>query len=405
MDKTLEEPATRDDISPPQPGRLGLGPTIWVAGWVSLLTDASSEMIVPILPLFLTTVLGVGAGSIGIIEGIAESTASVLKLFSGWLSDRLGRRKPLMVLGYGLSNLTKPVLAVSGTWGQVLAIRFADKVGKGLRGAPRDALIANATTQSQRGKAFGFHRAMDTLGAAVGPLLAFAVLSVHRQDYRLIFWISAIPGFLAVVILFVFLRERRPTVATQSAVAAPKFGVALLGWRFLAFCAIASLFALGNSSDAFLILRAQNVGMATNLIPLAYFLFNAVYSLAAMPAGILSDRVGRRVVMVIGYLIFAIIYLGFGFARNSGVIWGLFIAYGLYYALTEGIQKAHVSDLVPAHLRGMAIGTFSAMTGLAALPASVMAGVLWQWIGPQATFTVSSALAGAAAILLIIFRV
>lgn len=337
MDKTLEEPATRDDISPPQPGRFGLGPTIWVAGWVSLLTDASSEMIVPILPLFLTTVLGVGAGSIGIIEGIAESTASVLKLFSGWLSDRLGRRKPLMVLGYGLSNLTKPVLAVSGTWGQVLAIRFADKVGKGLRGAPRDALIANATT--------------------------------------------------------------------QSAVAAPKFGVALLGWRFLAFCAIASLFALGNSSDAFLILRAQNVGMATNLIPLAYFLFNAVYSFAAMPAGILSDRVGRRVVMVIGYLIFAIIYLGFGFVRNSGLIWGLFIAYGLYYALTEGIQKAHVSDLVPAHLRGMAIGTFSAMTGLAALPASVMAGVLWQWIGPQATFTVSSALAGAAAILLIIFRV
>ncbi|WP_018131921.1 MFS transporter [Effusibacillus pohliae] len=375
-----------------------------VVGWVSLFTDVSSEMIVPILPLFLTTVLHVQTATIGLIEGIAESTVSILKLFSGWLSDRIGRRKPLMIVGYGLSNLVKPLFALSTTWGQVLAIRFADRFGKGVRGAPRDALIADTTPQQDRGRAFGFHRAMDTLGAAAGPFLAFWILSQFAGDYRAVFWVSAIPGVLAVILLIFFLKERTGEQAGGER-SWPTISFRNQNRRFISFTFAATLFAIGNSSDAFLILRAQDAGMEPAQIPLAYFAFNLTYSLLAMPAGILSDRIGRRSVLVAGYLIFAAIYLGFAFADQPAWIWALFLVYGVYYAATEGIQKAYIADLVPAGQRGTAIGTFNAVTGLAALPASLLAGTLWQTFGATAAFAVSSLLALLAAALLVALRI
>ncbi|MCL6517077.1 MAG: MFS transporter [Alicyclobacillus sp.] len=378
---------------------------MFVTGLVSLFTDLSSEMIVPVLPLFLTAVLHVQAGEIGVIEGIAESTASVLKLFSGWLSDQMGRRKPLMLAGYGFSNLIKPLFAVCTSWGQVLFIRFADRFGKGVRGAPRDALIADAATEADRGRAFGFHRAMDTLGAALGPLTAFAVLAALPGHYRMVFWVSAVPGVIAVLLLLVFLREPRTPAPAHRRRGLPRFGFRALGGRFMGFSLIAALFALGNSSDAFLILRAQDVGMRAELIPLAYFTFNATYAVFAMPAGVLSDRIGRRGVLVLGYLIFAAIYLGFGVVTSPAGVWALFAVYGLYYAATEGIQKAYVADLVPSGQRGMAMGTFNAIIGLAALPASVVAGALWQAFGPLATFGVSAVCALLAAVLLMVFRI
>lgn len=395
--------------------RFGLNSTIVVVGLVSLFTDLSSEMIVPILPLFLTSVLHVQVSAVGIIEGMAESAASVLKLFSGWFSDRMGKRKPLMVFGYGLSNLVKPLFAVSATWGQVLSIRLIDRIGKGLRGAPRDALLADVTTPANRGKAFGIHRAMDTLGAAIGPFSAFWILAAFHNNYRAVFWFSAIPGIIAVLLLLFLLKERKARTQgdmheehgkeASAARTLPKIGFKQLDGKLKGFTLAAVVFALGNSSDAFLILRAQDAGMAAVWIPLAYFAFNITYTLFSVPAGMLSDRIGRRPVIVTGYLIFALIYLGFGLASNAGWIWFLFIAYGLYYAATEGIQKAYVGDLAEQGGRGLAMGTFNALTGIAALPASIISGVLWQIYGPMAAFGFSSALAAAAAGLMLIMKV
>ncbi|MEB3103138.1 MFS transporter [Ferviditalea candida] len=419
--------------------RFGLNSTIVVLGLVSLFTDLSSEMIIPVLPLFLTSVLHVQAGAIGVIEGLAESTASVLKLFSGWFSDRIGKRKPLMVFGYGLSNLVKPLFAVSASWGQVLGIRLADRFGKGLRGAPRDALLADVTTPADRGRAFGIHRAMDTLGAAIGPFSAFWILAVFDNNYRAVFWFSAIPGVLAVALLVFLLKERKAgahggsvgeanvtdltngeaekneapqadtrgekATAARSPQPLPKIGFKQLSSKLKGFTLAATVFALGNSSDAFLILRAQDAGMAAVWIPLAYFAFNITYTLFSVPAGMLSDRIGRRPVIVAGYLIFALIYLGFGLASNAGWIWVLFIVYGVYYAATEGIQKAYVGDLAEQGGRGLAMGTFNALTGLAALPASIISGALWQMYGPMAAFGFSSALAVAAAGLMVFMKV
>ena len=384
---------------PPSSLFRGITRNVFVAGLVSLLTDISSEMIYPVLPLFLANVLGVGAVTIGLIEGIAESTASLLKVFSGWLSDRSGQRKPLMVAGYGLSDLIKPFLALTGAWWQVLGIRFVDRVGKGVRGAPRDALIADSTPAEQRGKAFGFHRALDTVGAAVGPLSAFAVLEFFNSNYRLVFALSAIPGVIAVIILVGFLKEK---AAKNPAATPPKLGFGSLGAGFLLFALISTLFTFGNSSDAFLILRAQNLGLAAVLVPLAYFTFNIVYSLLAMPLGSLSDRVGRKVVIIAGYLIFAIVYCGFAFASASWAVWGLFAVYGIYYALTDGVQRAYITDIVPSNLRGSAIGTYNALVGIAALPASIIGGFLWQAIAPEATFIYGAVFAVIAAVLLLI---
>lgn len=377
---------------------------ILVLGFVSFFTDLSSNMIIPILPLYLTTVLHVQVGSIGIIEGIAESTASILKLFSGWITDRLGKRKLLMLIGYGLSNLTKPFFALSGSWSQVLIIRFSDRFGKGIRTSPRDALVADSTTKEERGKAFGFRRSMDALGAALGPLVAFGILAIYTGNYRLVFWLSVIPGILAVILIIFFLKDKDRREHGEKA-KLPKFGFRNLNRNFIGFSLISTLFTVGNFSDAFLALRAQDAGMLPAFIPLAFFAFNISSSIFSMPIGMLSDRIGRRPILISGFLIFAVIYYGFGIAKSVLWIWVLFVLYGLYYAFTEGVQKAYIADMVPEGQRGTAMGTYNAMTGLAALPASIMAGYLWQTFGPMVAFNTSSAIAVIAALLMIFLRI
>ncbi|MGD8189596.1 MFS transporter [Brevibacillus ginsengisoli] len=374
---------------------------IFIIGLVSFFTDLSSQMIVPILPLYLTTVLHVQVSTVGIIEGIAESTASVLKLFSGWISDQTGKRKPLMIAGYGLSNLIKPFFALSSTAGQILTIRFADRFGKGIRTAPRDALLADVTTKEERGKAFGFRRSMDTLGAALGPLVAYWILSSLQGSYQTVFWASAIPGAIAILLLFFFVKEKREESPVENKKTLPKISFKNLNRRFIWFTLVSTVFAIANFSDAFLILRAQNIGMETALIPLAYLMFNLVASIFSVPTGILSDRIGRKPVIVAGYLIFAAIYFGFGFINNILSIWVLFVLYGFYYAATEGIQKAYIADIIPEGQRGTAMGTYNAFTGLAALPASILAGFLWQAFGPTVAFSVSGVLAIIAALFMI----
>jgi MFS family permease len=332
---------------------------------------------------------------------VAESTASILRVFAGALSDRTGRRKPLMLLGYGLANLTKPLLAVSTSWPQVLAIRFGDRFGKGIRGAPRDALIADSVHPSVRGRAFGFHRAMDTAGAAIGPLLATATLALTGDNPRVVFWLASLPGIASVVIGWWLLRDH--PVAPRDA-SAPRLGFRDMGRPFAVFTLVSTLFALGNSSDAFLILRAQNLGMAVAVIPLAYFGFNAVYALLSTPAGILSDRVGRWPLLVVGYAVFAVVYAGFALAGSALVAAALFLAYSVYYALTEGIARALIADLVPPPLRATALGTYATATGAALLPASLIAGALWDRVGPWAPFAFGAGLAGLAALLLVVVR-
>lgn len=390
--------------SAPRSGRFARN--VWVTGLVSLFTDISSEMLVPVLPLFLTGVLKAPAGAVGLIEGLAEATASIMKAVSGWFSDRSGRRKPLMVAGYGLSNILKPLLGLTGHWGHVLAIRLADRFGKGLRGAPRDALIADSTTPDLRGRAFGFHRTMDTIGAAIGPALAAGILWMWPGEYRRVFLWAAVPGVIAVMLLVLFLREGRQEPTVSHAAAPPpvlrnwSLSLGALSPELRRFTLVGVLFALGNSSDAFLVLRAQNLGLPTALVPLAYFSFNLSYSLLSYPAGALSDRIGRKPVIVGGFAAFALIYFGFGAASAAWMAWPLFLSYGFYYAATEGIQKAYIADHTPPEQRGTAIGVYNALTGLAALPASLVAGLLWDRFGPGVPFFLGSATAAASALLL-----
>lgn len=375
-----------------------------MAGFVSLFTDISSEMLVPVLPLFLATVLHAPIRAIGLIEGVAEFTASLMKAFAGWISDRTGRRKPLMVMGYGLSNILKPLMAFTGTWGQVLAIRLSDRFGKGIRGAPRDALIADSTEPALRGKAFGLHRAMDTVGAAIGPLTAGAILWAWPGEYRKVFLWAAVPGAIAIVLVVLFLRETGSGRATAGPVVR-NWGLSL--WRLnpalRRFVLIGFLFALGNSSDAFLILRAQNLGLSGVLVTMAYFTFNFSYAILSYPLGALSDRIGRKPVMVGGFVAFALIYFGFGMASQAWQVWPLFLCYGLYYAGTEGIQKAYITDHAGPEQRGTAVGVYNALTGLAALPASILAGVLWERLGPAVPFWVGSGTAAVSALLLLLW--
>ncbi len=383
---------------------------IWIMGWVSLFTDLSGQMIMPILPLYMTTVLHLQVAEVGIVEGVGESVASLLKLYSGLLTDRLGKRKLFMGIGYGLSNLVKPFFAISGTWTQVLLIRFADRFGKGIRVSPRDALIADSASEEERGKAFGFRRAMDALGAALGPLCAFGVLAFAEGNYRLVFWLSAVPGGLAMILLVVFLKDRGSRSPRDRVIGGASRGVQRIGirqWdrRFVMFTLVFSLFTAANFSDAFLALQAQQVGMKPALIPLAYFAFNLVSSVSSMPVGALSDRIGRRPVLITGLFLFAAIYFGFGMADTVAWIWILFVLYGLYYAFTDGIQKAYIADLVPEGRRGAAMGTFNACTGIAALPASIWAGFAWQTLGSAAAFGISAGVAALAALLILILKI
>lgn len=379
----------------PQVGRTRIPRNVAAMGAVSLLTDASSEMVYWVLPLFLTQVLGAPVSIVGVIESVAEATSSLTKVFSGWLSDRVGRRRPLVVAGYSLSNVMKPLLALVAGWPTVLALRFADRLGKGVRTAPRDALIADSSTRQTRGRDFGVHRALDTLGAALGPLVAWIVLTMRPGAFRTIFILSAIPGAAAILVVLFFVREAKPRATNR---AAAPFRLRHLGRPFAVFTAISAVFALGNSSDAMLMLRANDMGTPVAVVPLLGALFSLVGALVSVPAGVRSDRVGRRRVLAAGFGLYAAVYAGF--AVGAGGAWGaaaLFAAYGIPYAMVEGLSRAFVVDLVGEDCRATAIGGYTFALGLAALPASALAGLLWDAVSPAAPFWLSAALMGLAA--------
>jgi MFS family permease len=377
----------------------GLNRNIFFSGLVSFFMDFSSEMVYPLMPLFLSSVLGVPKSVIGLIEGIAESTASMLKVFSGWLSDRLGHRKWLMVVGYGISTLSRPLMATAPNWGQVLASRFMDRFGKGIRNAPRDALIAESCEEERLGRSFGFHRGMDTLGAVVGPAVAFGLLAYFNGQYRLVFWLSMIPGALAVLTIIFFIRETKACPLDPAE--KPKLAWSGFDGTYKYFIMVATLFSLGNSSDVFLILRAQDVGIPVTVIPLVYLAFNVVYGLGALPAGILSDRIGPKPIIFLSFILFGFIYLGFAKAGHPAHIWLLFICYGIFMAMTEGVQKAFLATLVPPEFKATGFGLYHTLMGLAVLPASLIGGFLWDRLGPQATFLYGTAMAWVAALLFI----
>jgi len=387
---------------------------VWAVSATSFLMDVSSEMVINILPLFLSNVLGVRTNIIGLIEGVAESTASILKLFSGWFSDKIGGRKWLAVVGYGISALVKPFFYFANTWGVVAGVRWADRVGKGVRTAPRDALVADSVTKETRGLAFGFHRAADTAGAMLGLLVALLIVWVAQQSsvelgastFRTVVLVSLVPAFLAVLALIIGAKE--VTVSGQRAM--PKFALRGLGRPFLVFMVIVGIFDLGNSSDAFLVLRAQERGISVIGILAMLATFNLVYTLISTPAGSLSDRIGRRRLIVVGWLVYAAIYLGFALAQTGWQIWVLYVVYGLYYGMAYGTSKAMIADLVPDALRGTAYGTYNAVLGILDFPASLIAGLLWQgaggWqgFGAPAPFFFGGAMALIAALLMYLWK-
>lgn len=358
-----------------------------VLGVVSFFADLSSEIVSPLIPIFLTTVLGAPVSVVGLIEGLAESTASLTKVVSGWWSDRLPRRMPLVLGGYGLAALGKLLIGLAGGWPLVLFARFIDRLGKGVRGSPRDALIADSTPADQRGRAYGLHRAMDTAGAVVGPLVALALVAWLIEDLRTIFLLAVIPGVLSTLaVLFVRETPRVRVAAPPAEVGAAKTGIRQLDRRLLLFLVASLIFAIGNSSDIFLLLRAKELGLSTTAAILAYVVYNFVYMSAAYPMGALSDRIGRRGIFVSGLAIFAVVYTGFALVTSTTLLWPLFALYGLYMACTDGIGKALVSDFAPADRRGAILGLYGTMTGLATFFASLLAGLLWDYVGIPAPF-------------------
>ncbi len=366
--------------------RAGLTRNVTYLGVVSGLTDISSEMLYPIVPVFLTSVLGAPMQVVGIIEGLAESTASLLKIVGGRLSDRAGKRKPFVVAGYSLSAISKPVLALAATWHFVLFSRLIDRVGKGLRTSARDALIAGSVDKEHWGKAFGFHRAMDTLGAALGPLAALALISfmpAGKPDYRFIFMLAFIPGVIGVFVLLYFVTEPASPAKTPGAPPAVRTPMTS---DFKVFLALYAIFAIGNSSDVFLIMKAKSMGFTLTHVILAYTGYNVVYALLAAPAGWLSDRLGKIKTMAFGFLVFAAVYLGFALADKPWMIWTLFALYGFYGAFNEGIAKAVVSHLSSGDNRASAMGYFQGATGFLAFFASALAGLLWDRVSPAAPF-------------------
>ncbi len=375
----------------------GISGNILALGVVSLLTDISSEMIYPLLPLFVSTVLGAGPAFLGMLEGAAESTAALLKLASGIASDGLPRRKPLVLFGYTLSSCARPLIAAATSPLAVLLIRLSDRLGKGIRTSPRDALIADSVDASLRGKAFGFHRSMDHAGAIIGPLLATLLLATAVKDLRTLFWLAAIPGIAAVLVIVLFVREppRRDHAVTAIRLVTPR-------GELLKFLLILLLFTLGNSSDAFLLLRAGNLGVTPAKIPLLWAFFHLSKMLSATPFGALSDRLGRRILIIAGWLVYALSYLGFALATAEWQIWALFAFYGLFYGLTEGVEKALLADLAPATERGSAFGWYNCAIGAGALPASLLFGFVWQLLSPQAAFGMGAGLALLSAFMLIL---
>jgi MFS family permease len=377
--------------------------TVVALGVVSFFTDMSSEMIYPLLPVFLTTVLAAGPRALGVIEGVAETTAAILKLLSGLWSDRLRRRTPLVIAGYSLAGLVRPLIGLASSWLGVLALRFADRVGKGVRSSPRDALIADATPAERRGEAFGLQRAFDHAGAVVGPLIAAALLAGAGLPLRTVFLLAAIPAAVVIVVLLLGVHEAPRTIPREPATA-PQVAMHELGRPFLLVLGAVLLFTLGNSTDAFLLLRLSDAGVSASGIALLWSAFHVVKTITTYAGGRLSDRLGRRPMIIAGWAAYAAVYLAFAVVDTREALIATFLAYGLYFGLTEPVEKAWVADLVPERLRGTAFGLYHGTVGLAALPASVLFGVLWQRFGFPVAFATGAALAAAASVLLFLVR-
>jgi MFS family permease len=378
-------------------------------GLVSLLNDASSEVIYPLLPIFLTTGLGASAKAIGVIEGLAESISSLLKLFAGYLSDRLRKRKWFVVGGYALASLVRPFLGFAGNWQQVLAIRLADRVGKGVRTAPRDAMIADTVEFEHRGLAFGFHRAMDHAGAVIGPLIGYVLVVLlvanssapTASEFTKIFLLASIPALLAVLVAIFFMRETTAHVAIKTEI--PKLSLRGFDSNFKRFLLILALFTLSNSSDSFLLLRARDSGVSIALIPLLWAAHHGTKVLSSLYGGDLSDRLGRKRLIVSGWVLYAAVYAGFAFVSQEISVWILFLIYGIYFGLAEGAEKALVADLVRPEQRGTAYGLYNLAFGITVFPASLLMGMIWDWKGPTTAFLVSAVMGATAAALLLLF--
>jgi MFS family permease len=367
---------------------------VWTLGWVSFLSDTASDMIFPLLPDFLTRTLHAGPAALGLIEGVAEATASLMKVVSGWWSDRVRRRKSIVVAGYSIATIARPLIGLASSWTQVLLIRFADRVGKGIRTSPRDALLADLVPPGERGKAYGLQRAMDNAGAVGGPLLAAFLLRFVFEDERSVFLFAAVPGVFAIALL---LAKVRDTPRQEAAEPSPTGSDAALPRPFWAALAVFVVFALASSTDAFLILKAGDAGVPTWQIPLLWAVFNGVKAAFGVPGGVLADRLGHVWTILTGWAVYAAAYIGFAFAAAPAQIWALFAFYALFHALTEGAERALVADLVPGASRGRAFGAFHASVGIAALPASVLFGIFWKTLGPKTAFLIGAALACVAA--------
>jgi MFS family permease len=369
-------------------------------GWVSFFNDVSSEMIYPLLPLFLTQTLGAGVVFIGLIEGVAESVSSFLKLFSGWVSDRFQKKKGLILFGYALASVTRPFIGLATSSFHVLFLRFFDRIGKGVRTSPRDAFLSQSVGETERGKAFGFQRAMDHAGAMIGPLIASLLIATVTESLRVVFLLSFVPAIFCILVLFRGVRDTTGSLAPGR----PAFKLRWADWdrRFKFFLLIIILFTLGNSSDAFLLLRAKDLGIGAHAIPILWFLFHLSKTVFSVPGGVISDRIGRKKVMILAWIVYGLVYIGFSFASKAYHIWLLFLVYGFFYGLSEGTERAWVSDLVEESRRGTAFGAYHFAIGVAALPASLLLGFIWKAVGVRWAFTFGAVMALIAALLAVI---
>ena len=371
-------------------------------GLVSLFTDMSSQMIYPLLPIFLTSVLGVGVAFVGLLEGIAESTASILKVFSGWYSDRLKKRKPIIFAGYGLSTIGKPFLYLATAGWHVLLVRFVDRAGKGIRTSPRDALIAGSCSADERGRAFGVQRAMDRTGAFLGPLIAFAILPLFNNNMRMVFLLAFFPALIAVLVIIFLVKDKSQSRDLPEK--KPHASGGRVNKDFKKFVVILAVFTLGNSSDAFLILRAKDLGLKVALIPILWLMYNFVCSVSAVPFGHLSDKIGRKKTTLLGFGVYGCVYLGFALSNTQALIWLFMAIYGVHYGLSEGVLRAYVADLVEDEsVMATAYGIYHTVIGICMLPASLIMGILWQQFGPTVAFAFGAVMALTAATALALF--
>jgi MFS family permease len=380
---------------------LGFDANVFFMGLTSFFTDISSELIFTLVPLFLSDVLGATSTIVGLVGGLSDSADSIFRIFSGWFSDKIGKRKALATMGYSISTVAKPFMLLANTWGAVIGVRVGDRIGKGVRSSSRDALIADSVDEKERGRSFGLHRAMDTAGAVVGLIIAAIIVymipgdkfHMTREAYHWMVVVAIIPAVLAVLVILTLVRERKKVASAAQASTGKPVGLTPFSNQFKLFLVIIGLFTLGNSSDFFLILEAQRVKTPLLQVVLMLVLFNLTYALLSTPMGVLSDKIGRKKVITAGWLIYGLVYIGFALSGIIWQIWALFAVYGVYYAICDGAAKAFVADLVPANRRGTAYGIYNGVVGLVALPASLIAGVLWGNIAPAAAFYFGAGLA------------